>query len=184
MLDRRKARHQALRILYQRELTGAPVARILLDRSWDVPPVEPEDLEELPDLGEPLPFCLRVLDGVGRHQGRIDSVIESFSENWTLARMPFVDRNILRIAVWELLAAGDVPPSATINEAVEMAKLYGGEDSSKFVNGILGKVAEETQAGRLERLEPLPKARADGTPDAPARPEHADAETTAGEEHA
>lgn len=73
----------------------------------------------------------------------IDQILQETSENWSLSRMPLVDRTILRIAVWELLYNDDIPTSVAINEAVRIAKEYGGEDSSKFINGILGKVARE-----------------------------------------
>ena len=130
MLERRKARHQALHILYQREITEETLSRILADATHSV-----ED-------GEPSEFCRQILLGVEAHQARIDATIEDISENWTLSRMPLVDRNILRLAVFEMLYLEDVPDSVSINEAVEMAKVYGGEDSSKFVNGILGRLAE------------------------------------------
>jgi N utilization substance protein B len=130
MLERRKARHQALHILYQREITEETLTRILADGSYSI-----ED-------GEPSEFCTQLLLGVEAHQTRIDATIEDISENWTLSRMPLVDRNILRLAVFEMLYLEEVPDSVSINEAVEMAKIYGGEDSSKFVNGILGRLAE------------------------------------------
>jgi transcription antitermination protein NusB len=135
MLERRKARHQALHILYQREITEEPLSRILADGSYNS-----ED-------GEPTEFCREVLAGVEAHQSRIDGIIADISENWVLSRMPLVDRNILRLSVYEMLYRDDVPDSVSINEAVEMAKVYGGDDSSKFVNGILGKLAEVVAAG-------------------------------------
>lgn len=139
MLERRRARHQALHILYQREIIEQSVARILADRSFSV-----ED-------GEPSEYCREAVGGVEVHLERIDAIIEDISENWTLARMPVVDRNILRLAAWEMLYRDeDVPDSVAINEAVEMAKVYGGEDSSKFVNGILGRLADVVAAGGLK----------------------------------
>jgi N utilization substance protein B len=72
----------------------------------------------------------------------IDLLIEEASEHWALYRMPPVDRAITRIGAWEVLCNGDVPDSVAINEAVSLAKEFGGDDSSKFVNGVLGKVAE------------------------------------------
>jgi transcription antitermination protein NusB len=131
MQERRKARHQALHILYQREISGERIGEILGRRGWSE-----ED-------GEPTEFSRELLAGVEAHQTTIDETIESISENWVLSRMPIVDRNILRIAAYEILFAEDIPDSVSINEAVEMAKVYGGEDSSKFVNGILGRLAEE-----------------------------------------
>lgn len=140
MLERRKARHQALHILYQREITEEALSRILSQGSYST-----ED-------GEPTEFCREIVVGVEDHQSRIDSIIEDISENWVLSRMPLVDRNILRLSVYEMLYRDDVPDSVSINEAVEMAKVYGGEDSSKFVNGILGRLAEVAAAGGFEEL--------------------------------
>jgi N utilization substance protein B len=138
MLERRRARHQALHILYQREITEQPLSRILSDGTFNV-----ED-------GVPTEYCREVVLGVEAHQSRIDKLIEDTSENWTLSRMPLVDRNILRLAVFEMIYRDeDVPDSVAINEAVEMAKVYGGEDSSKFVNGILGRLADVAIAGGL-----------------------------------
>jgi N utilization substance protein B len=139
MLERRRARHQALHILYQREITEQPVSRILSEGTYSV-----ED-------GEPTEYARDLVLGVEAHQSRIDRLIEETSENWALSRMPLVDRNILRLAVFEMLYRDeDVPDSVAINEAVEMAKVYGGEDSSKFVNGVLGRLADVAVAGGLE----------------------------------
>jgi N utilization substance protein B len=141
MLERRRARHQALHILYQREITEQPVGRILSEGTSNV-----ED-------GEPTEYCRDLVLGVEAHQARIDRLIEETSENWTLSRMPLVDRNILRVAVYEMLYHDDdVPDSVAINEAVEMAKVYGGEDSSKFVNGVLGRLADVAGSGGLEEM--------------------------------
>ena len=131
MLERTKARRQALNILYQREITADTVEGILDERSFNL------------DEDTPLEFCLTLVSGVGSHQDEIDVVLSDISEHWTVARMPLVDRSILRMAVYEILFLDDVPDSVSINEAVEMAKIYGGDDSSKFVNGVLGKLAEE-----------------------------------------
>lgn len=146
-MERRKARHQALRILYQREITGESVSDIIDGGSY-----LPDDEEEDPTEGGPSEFARRVSSGVEAHQERIDEVIGSISENWTVHRMPPVDRSILRIAVWEMLYAEDIPSSVSINEAVEMAKVYGGDDSSKFVNGILGRLAEEPGTASKEAV--------------------------------
>ena len=86
-------------------------------------------------------YAIDVARGVERDLATIDEMISSVSEHWAVFRMPIVDRNILRIAVWEMLNAEDVPDSVAINEAVTLAKEYGGEDSSKFVNGVLGKIS-------------------------------------------
>lgn len=134
MLERSRARRQALQILYQREITGATVESILAECTYCA-----ED-------GEPDEYCREIALNVEREIERIDSIIGEVSENWSVSRMPLVDRNILRAATYELLHHHDVPPSVAINEAVELAKVYGGEDSSKFVNGVLGKIAARTAA--------------------------------------
>lgn len=117
-------------MLYQREMTGDDVARILAEGSYNDEDGEPSDYSRL--------LALQTEE----HLDQIDAEIEGTSENWSLIRMPFVDRNILRLAVYEIVFEADIPDSVAINEAIEMAKLYGGEDSSKFVNGVLGRIAE------------------------------------------
>jgi N utilization substance protein B len=123
-------------MLYQREITGERLSSILEAGT--------HTLED----GSPLDFCRQILAGVEEHLDTIDEVIGDTSEHWTVARMPLVDRNILRIATFELLHLTDVPSSVAINEAVELAKAYGGDDSSKFVNGVLGRIAEQHRSGR------------------------------------
>jgi transcription antitermination protein NusB len=129
MLERTRARRQALQILYQRDITGDSVNRILGLKSYSV-----ED-------GEPDEYCRELVAGVEKYMDSLDETMGEVSENWVVSRMPLVDRNILRIATYEILYDAQVPPSVAINEAVELAKVFGGEDSSKFVNGVLGKIA-------------------------------------------
>jgi N utilization substance protein B len=124
----------AMQILYQREITGESVASILGNQSYST-----ED-------GEPDEFCRALVTGVESHLPDIDETLGTVSENWSVSRMPLVDRNILRLATFEVLFVDDVPSSVAINEAVELAKVFGGEDSSKFVNGVLGKIAERHAA--------------------------------------
>jgi N utilization substance protein B len=129
--ERTRARRQAMQILYQRDITGEAVSRILGLKTYS-----DED-------GEPDEYCRTLVTGVERYLQSIDDTIGEVSENWAVSRMPLVDRNILRIATYEIVYDGEVPPSVAINEAVELAKVYGGEDSSKFVNGVLGKIASK-----------------------------------------
>jgi N utilization substance protein B len=116
-------------MLYQRDITGDNVTKILGLKTYSL-----ED-------GEPDEYCRTLVAGVEKYLDGIDETLGEVSENWTVSRMPLVDRNILRIATYEILYDAEVPPSVAINEAVELAKVYGGEDSSKFVNGVLGKIA-------------------------------------------
>ena len=136
MLERTRSRRQALQMLYQKDITGDSVTLILNTKAYSV-----ED-------GEPDEFCRTLLTGVEANLAFIDEMIGLVSENWSVSRMPLVDRNILRLATYEILYEFDVPASVAINEAVELAKVYGGEDSSKFVNGVLGRIAERTAAAR------------------------------------
>jgi len=129
VLERRKARRAALEILYQGDILGLTVQRILDEHLY-------LRQDALPEFGE----CLA--RGVGERHDEIDRLISTYADNWTIDRMPVVDRNILRLAVYELVAEPDIPPSVSINEAVELAKVYGTEDSGKFVNGLLGRIAD------------------------------------------
>ena len=88
-------------------------------------------------------FAQKVIESVSAHAEEIDAVIRKVSEHWRLERMPRVDRNILRLGVCELMFMPDVPQRVTLNEAVELAKRYGGEGSPGFVNGVLDRVASE-----------------------------------------
>ena len=117
--ERRKARESALALLYSSEITELDAPRIVEEGKY------PGDVD-VSEYAEKL----------------LDARLSSTSENWALGRMPIVDRAILRLAVYEMLFADDVPVSVAINEAVELAKIYGGEDeSSRFVNGVLGNIA-------------------------------------------
>jgi len=132
-----------MHILYQREITGESVDRILETASYSA-----ED-------GEPTEFCRDLVNGVSSHQNQIDEMLGAISEHWTVHRMPTVDRCILRLATYEILWLDEIPDSVSINEAVEMAKVYGGEDSSKFVNGVLGRLAEQNAVGE-DAVSPRP----------------------------
>jgi N utilization substance protein B len=88
-------------------------------------------------------FVERMVRGVESHSTAIDELIERFSLNWKVSRMSRVDRNILRLAAYELAFESDVPSRATLNEAIEIAKRFSSEDSGKFVNGILDRIAQE-----------------------------------------
>lgn len=133
MQERSRARLQALQILYQSDITGVAPSEILSVRTYNT-----ED-------GEPSEFCRALVAGVEAHAAEVDAAIGRTSKHWVISRMPVVDRNILRLATYEILFCDSVPDSVSINEAVEMAKVYGGEDSSRFVNGVLGRIAERVQ---------------------------------------
>ena len=126
---RSKARKRALDILFEAELRGAPVLDLLAERiTLGSPPVAP--------------YAANLVRGVTVHAARIDELLSQYAQGWTLDRMPAVDRNVLRIGVYELLWAQDVPDAVAINEAVLLAQDLSTEASPAFVNGLLARIAE------------------------------------------
>ena len=95
-----------------------------------------------PDRAASWMYAREIVDGVTDHREEIDELIVSYAQGWTLDRMPHVDRSLLRIASWEILYNDEVPVAVAIDEAIELAKEYSTEDSSRFVNGVLGKIAD------------------------------------------
>ncbi len=96
-------------------------------------------------------FSHRLVIGVAAEQAELDAMIEEASVNWRLRRMPVIDRNILRLASYELLRCTDIPASVSINEAIELAKRFGEKDSRSFVNGILDRIAARVGRGGRRR---------------------------------
>lgn len=129
MAARSKARKRALDILFEAELRDEPVLDLLAERSATAdPPVSA--------------YAAELVRGVQAHAGQIDGLLSTYAQGWTLARMPGVDRNILRIGTYELLWSQDVPPAVAISEAVALAGELSTDDSSSFVNGLLGRLLE------------------------------------------
>lgn len=126
---RRKARQRALQILYQLDTTYGQ-EEPSFEHFWATFPSKPEVRE----------YAERLVRGVLQYKDVIDDRIKWTAENWNLNRMALVDRNILRIATFELLFLQEVPPKVAINEAIEIAKVYGTEKSGSFINGILDQI--------------------------------------------
>jgi len=124
---RSKARKRALDLLYEAELRGADPVAMAAERVATADPPVPE-------------YAVELIEGVTREQARIDELLASYTEGWTVARMPAVDRGILRIAVYELVWCADVPDAVAIDEAVELAKELSTDDSPRFINGVLGRI--------------------------------------------
>jgi transcription antitermination factor NusB len=133
MGKRRKARELALQLLYQLDLQGEASPEPYLDEFWARHPVDREVRE----------FALALVRGAKLHQGKIDELISQYAEHWELDRMAVVDRNILRQGIFELLWLEDVPPKVAINEALEVAKKFSTQESSRFINGILDRIHKE-----------------------------------------
>ncbi len=96
-------------------------------------------------------FCSKLVEGVLDFGSEIDSILIRFSKNWKMSRMSCVDRNIMRIAVYEILYCEDIPPKVSINEAIDIGKKFGAEDSGAFINGILDSVRIALEEGEIER---------------------------------
>lgn len=128
MGSRHHARERALQILFQYDIHGRP--GLWLDVFWK----ENEATEEVKAFAE------RLVAGVLEKKRELDALIGKYATNWKISRMPIVDRNILRAGVYELLWMDDVPAKVTVNEAIELAKSFGDDEASKFVNGILDQV--------------------------------------------
>ena len=100
-------------------------------------------------------FFHRLVNGVKEHSQTIDTVIEQFSSNWKISRMSCVDRNILRIAVYELLFCEDIPPKVSINEAIDVGKRFGTEESGAFINGILDSIRLAMEKNKIQYPPPI-----------------------------
>jgi len=98
-----------------------------------------------PDRAASWLYAREIVDGVSDHRDEIDELISSYAQGWSLERMPNVDRAVLRLSAWELLHNPEVPTAVAIDEAVELAKEYSTEDSSRFVNGVLGRIAQHSR---------------------------------------
>jgi N utilization substance protein B len=129
---RTKSREFALQALYQLNITKQDVTALLVQFQ-----------EHFLPGGEADEFLRRLVLGVLEHREELDRLIERYSENWRLNRIDVIDRNILRMALFELLYCQDIPPKVTINEAIDLGKRYGSEDSGSFINGILDRIQNE-----------------------------------------
>jgi len=133
MAARSKARKRALDVLYEADARGIDPLTTLADRvGMADPPVNS--------------YTVELVEGVQAHHERIDSILTEYADGWTVARMPGVDRAVLRLGVYELLWRSDVPDAVAIDEAVELAKLLSTDDSPRFVNGVLARVLRDQPA--------------------------------------
>lgn len=130
---RHAARERALGLLYEAESKGITPAAVV---------------EAL--LVEPDPYAADVVVGVGAHLEFIDALLRRFARNWDLERMPSLDRAVLRMATYELAHRPDVPRNVVLNEAVELAKTFSTDESGRFVNGMLSRIAEEVRPAVAE----------------------------------
>jgi N utilization substance protein B len=132
MPARRKARKRALDVLYEADVRDLPPVQVLAGYIQRLEQPRPEHLG----------YTMSLVEGIAAHQDRIDELLDSYAEGWTLERMPVVDRNLARIAVYELLYVDEIDDAVAITEAVELAKQMSTDDSPRFLNGVLGRIAE------------------------------------------
>ncbi|WP_020586835.1 transcription antitermination factor NusB [Desulfobacter curvatus] len=131
MGDRRKSRELALQALFALDL----------NKTDSRPQIDDFIEQHGGDLSEPTRhFFQTLVDGVLENRKEIDDLLDQWAKNWKISRMPAVDRNIMRIAVFEMLHLSDIPPSVSINEAVEIGKKFGTRDSGPFINGVLDRI--------------------------------------------
>lgn len=132
MGKRRRSREFSLQVLYQIEITKQDPLKAIA-----------RSIEHFSPEGKEDEFVKRIVLGVLEHQREIDRLIEECSEHWRLDRMTAIDRNILRMALFELLFCSEIPPKVTINEAIDLGKRFGSEESGTFINGILDRIQNE-----------------------------------------
>jgi transcription antitermination factor NusB len=134
MRRRTRARELALQLLYQVDIRGDELESIIGD-FWENQIHDSDELDQ-----QIKDFATKLAKGSIANLKDIDAVISSYTQNWQLERMAAIDRNVMRMACYELLYLDDIPPKVSINEAVDLAKKYGDTESGKFVNGILDKI--------------------------------------------
>ena len=144
MGTRRFARELAMQALFSMDMSSSFSPEMLADYRRCFPPNK--------RVG---PYFERLTGGVLNYRDAIDRVIEQYSSNWKVRRMACVDRNVLRLAVFELLYCGDIPAKVSINEAIDIAKKFGSSESGAFINGILDSVLTALERGTLQTI-PLP----------------------------
>ena len=132
MPARRKARKRALDVLYEADMRDLPSSEVLVSYLGRIEKPHPDHLD----------YAISLVEGVAKNLDRIDELIASYAEGWTIDRMPVIDRNLARIAVYELLYVPEIDDPVAITEAVELAKQMSTDDSPRFLNGILGRISE------------------------------------------
>lgn len=139
MKTRRRARRVTLETLYEFDIADHPPGEVLNRR-----------LQDQPIENSGVVFASELVNGVIRNLDHIDVLIARYAPEWPLDQMAVIDRNILRIAIFEFLVSGETPIKVAINEAVELAKSYGSDSAPRFINGVLGALAEQAEGLRQE----------------------------------
>lgn len=156
IVGRTRARSQAIQIVFQAEIQGVDIFDLVRSGEYAL------------DDGPAAEYALTLAKGVAVNRIAIDRLTGAVSKNWNLSRMPLVDRCVMAVAIYELFCQPEIPASVAISEAVELSKVYGTDDSSSFVNGILGRVARLAEANPGVELAPLARLVASGEAVEPA----------------
>ncbi len=155
MKPRRRARCLTLQILYEYDVAEHDALAVLQRRL--VEPIDDEDEDEELLSDNAANFARDLVTHVVDYQDKIDILIARFAPEWPLDQIAVIDRNILRLAIYEILIDSNTPIKVAINEAVELAKMYGSDSAPRFVNGVLGTLTETTDALRAELTEAVPQ---------------------------
>ena len=147
MSNRHLARSIALQTLFEWDFRGR--------KSEQLPGILEHNLGEFGDGLQEKDFTVKLVNGVINNMDKVDKIISEYAPDWPIDQITNVDRNILRLGLYELIFAKEVPPKVAINEAIELAKSYGGHSSGKFINGVLGTVFKNMEP--QEEFEPLEK---------------------------
>lgn len=137
-MSRRGARELAMQVLYEIEISKNDVAKVL-ERATNIKKLSQQDYE----------FTKNLILGTLANLSAIDNIILRLLKDWDLKRLAYVDKNLIRMSIYEMLYIPDIPFNVTINEAIELAKIYGNDDSPRFINGILGKIAMEEESFKV-----------------------------------
>jgi transcription antitermination protein NusB len=156
MGQRREARERAVQFLFQHDINPPEDLEAALKQFWDSQSLGARAIDDKATWGQPQEtpppsaeeasirlFAEPLIRGALENRARLDDEIRKYAQNWDLHRMAVVDRNVLRLAIYEMLFRHDIPPVVSINEAVDIAKKFSTSDSGKFVNGILDRVKSE-----------------------------------------
>ncbi|WCN38933.1 transcription antitermination factor NusB [Aneurinibacillus uraniidurans] len=138
-MNRRQSREKAVQILFSMDMTDATAQEALVNLMEE----DDEDVSE--KAAENMEFLTELVEGTSAHQTEIDSKISQYLRGWTIGRIANVDRAILRLAGYEMMYREDIPVRVTLNEAVELAKVFGTDDSPKFINGVLSSMSRDLE---------------------------------------
>jgi len=152
-MRRRLAREIAVQALYQMEMNDVAVADAVAMIAEEASREDSELGAEESVLRHAVPRALELVEGVTGSRSAIDGMLQQYLTGWQMDRLSRVDRQILRLAAYEIVWRDDVPPKAAVNEAIELAKRFGTEESGKFVNGVLGRVLDELE--KLKQNRPI-----------------------------